>query len=644
MSNLRLTCPACSQQITIRRPSGKRATVRCRSCGKAFTFDVPPAKEPDPDPLFTDFAGGGLPPVQPPNAAAPLRPATRRTPATQSPATQSPATQSRATQRPSAPHHGIGSRRPAAPQRNWLAPFLIVSSLMVATAVIGVGTWMLLSNTSVLPATISIFDSASAIVAQADENDTELKRWVDENGPAAPTKESQSKLERLSVDSMRLVARAVLLAPLDENEARKISDRHVHAADDELAGDEAAEDGAPQGPLSDDQISAMRDKLNELPESDRMMTRALVGAALKSSAFTREYLRFGHRELPPSGTQGEQIKVKQIELLRQLNRLAAKVVMRIDPDYSNRPETEEEVTEFLDKIYGPIVDDVSLLADKMHRLAAARYEVPKEQVGDPDQFDEIMYYTELAQGSLLVANMALVQSKAKITKPLSDFMIASKDVDRAAMGLKPSRMAEQEAAQQQIESERIRREQERKDRIANQNRQQEEELRQEKLKADAERSLSARNQDSPAAPDLSSNVQPADRARSPGFGPGFGPRFGPGRNSGDPNSGDPFGPPGSRAGSRFGPPAGFGNRGFGARGMGDGGNRGGAAGRAGRPAPPVIEPGTGVTITMDDASSVNTSELSKTFSNALRGEHTFASQQRQANTAYRLQRPTGSSR
>ncbi len=150
--------------------------------------------------------------------------------------------------------------------------------------------------------------------------------------------ETQTKIEELTIDSMRLIARAVLLAPLGEEEARSLSGD---------GGGDPATDEAPVGPLSEIDTDAMRDKLDELPESNRLTIKAMVSAGLKSNSFAREYLRFGHLKLPSSGTQGEQIKVKQIELLRELNKLAAKVVMKIDPDFAEKPKTEEEVTTVL---------------------------------------------------------------------------------------------------------------------------------------------------------------------------------------------------------------------------------------------------------------------------------------------------------
>lgn len=287
--------------------------------------------------------------------------------------------------------------------------------------------------------------------------------------------------------------------------------------------------------------------------------------------------------------------MKQIELLRELNQLAAKVVIKIDPDFSEQPKTDEDVKQFLDKIYGPIVDDVDGLAEQMHQLAAARYQVTKDQVGDPDQFDEIMYYTQRAQASVLVANIALIRSKAKIVEPLSEFLTASKDVDRASIGLKPKRLAAAEEEQQRLEDERNRKEQDRKNRIAMQGREREEQLRQEKQQADADRDKTAMN----SSPQGSAGQLADDQSSDDPSRPGFGPRFGPGGMSGG-----RFGP-GSRFGPQFGPPEGFGNRGNAASNQPP---RGGP-----NREPPVIEPGTGVTITMDDTSSVDTSKLPTKF-------------------------------
>ncbi len=213
----------------------------------------------------------------------------------------------------------------------------------------------------------------------------------------------------------------------------------------------------------------------------------------------------------------------------------------------------------MDEIYGPIVDDVDGLAEQMHQLAAARYQVTKDQVGDPDQFDEIMYYTQKAQASVLVANIALIRSKAKIVEPLSEFLTASKDVDRASIGLKPKRLAAAEEEQQRSEDQRIRKEQDRKDRIAMQARERDEQLRQEKQQADANRDKTAMNS-SPqgSAGQLADDQRSGDPSQpglEPGFGPRFGPRFGPGGMS-DARFG-----PDSRIGPQFGPPEGFGNRG-----------------------------------------------------------------------------------
>ena len=593
MSNLQVTCPKCSLRVIIRRPSANRATVRCRRCGTAFTFQVPAAKESELDPLFTDFAGGGMP-----------GPASQ-VPASQVPASPRPASRP-ASNRPVSPRTpispGAAARRaPSRPPSNWISPVLIGSSLLFVTLFAGVGAWMLLSKTSILPSAVTLFDSPRSILDAAHANDLELQRLVNTLGTTSVPPQTQSEIEELSVDSMRLIARAVLLAPLDEEAARRLSGD----------GDSGpAADEAPVGPLSETDTEAMRDKLNELPESNRLTIRALVSAGLKSNSLAREYLRFGHLKLPSSGTPAEQIKVKQIELSRELNQLAAKVVMKIDPDFSEKPKTEEEIKQFLDEIYGPIVDDVAELAEKMHQLAATRYQVAGDQVGDPDQFDEIMYYTQKAQASVLVAKLALIRSQAKIVEPLSEFLTASKDVDRASIGLKPKRLAAAEEERQRNEEERIRKEQDRKDRIALQSRQRDQQLRQEKQQADANLDKSAAN----SSPQGSTGPLADDtRGGDPSpVGPGtrFGPRFGPaGMSDGR------FGP-GSRIGPRRGPPEGFGNRGN----VATNPPRGGPNPPSGQrhSSPPVIEPGTGVTITMDDTSSVDTSKLSMKFSRVLR--------------------------
>ena len=488
-------------QIIIRRPNAKRATVRCRGCGNTFTINVPAPKAPKPDPLFTDFGGDGIPAPTAPPTRAPLPP---RRPASQRPS--------------GGPTARSGPRRSA---NRWVAPVLIGTGLLIVTAASGVGVWMLLAKTSILPSTVSIFDSPRAILDTANANDLELQRLVNEFSGTTVPPEKRQRIEELSVESMRLITRAVLLAPISDQEARA------------LGGDSGTQEEAnetAEGPLSESDKEAMRDKIQDLPESERMTMRATVGAGLNSNAFVREYLRFGHLELPSSGTQGEQIKVRQIELLRELNEAAAKVVMKIEPDYSGQPKTDEEFTQFLDEIYEPILDHVGELAEKMHDLAAKRYQVPKDQVGDPDQFDEIMYYTEKAQGRVLVANVALIRSKAKIVEPLSEFLTASKDVDRASVGLKPKRIAAAEEEQQRLEEERLRKEQERKDRIASQERERDEQLRKEKQLADSTRDKLAMNSTPQETSDRSTGEQPGNdpTQRVPGFGPRLGSRFGPG--------------------------------------------------------------------------------------------------------------------
>lgn len=586
MSNLQLTCPKCSQQIIIRRPSAKRATVRCSGCGNAFTFNVPAPQAPAPDPLFMDFAGGSRHGPSAPSSPTPLPPGG-------------------VPGRPSVHSvHGVASVRGATRGSTtgkhtgqWIAPVLIGTCLLFGTAVSGVGVWMLLAKSSILPSTVALFDSPRSILETAGSNDLELQRLVGGLSTSAVSPETRTKIEELTVESMRLIARAVRLDPLSEDEARGLSGVG--------GGDEASRDG-PAGPLNETDMESMHSKLNELPESDRMIMRAMVSAALKSNSFVREYLRCGHLELPASGTPGEQIKVKQIELLRELNQLGANVVMKIEPDFSDQPKSEEEVQSFLDGIYGPIVDDVAALAERMHALAATRYRIPKDQVGDPDQFDEIMYYTQKAQGSVLVANLALIRSKAKIVEPLSEFLTASKDVDRAAVGLQPKRLAAAEEEQQRREGERLRKEQDRKERIARQARELDQQLQQEKQQAEL-------NRDKLAMAQGTSDERTADQhvddsaSSAPGFGPRFGPRFGPGGMSDS--------RPSSRFGPQFGPPSGFGNRGS-AQPPRDGRpTRPSGPRRA--PTAPFIEPGTGVTITMDDTSSIDTSTLPKKFLEAL---------------------------
>ena len=353
-------------------------------------------------------------------------------------------------------------------------------------------------------------------------------------------------------------------------------------------------------------MDAMRERLNEIPFKQRRMMPLILGVAFKRSEFVREYLRYGHLTLPEPSTEGERIAAQQIDLLRKANVVGAKVIESFDADSIEKIEDEKEALAFVNGIYRPYLDDISDLAKQMSELAEQRYKTPKEQAGNEKEYREILYYTRLVHSQMFGDTIGLKRdSGVEMFGPIADLLKASREVTAAARGTMPARLAEAEKERMRQEAEAAQKEKERQDRIAAESRKRDQEIAAEKKRAEDKRKAEAaklavaggdRAAEKPAAmPDTDAT------ASSPFRNPGsrFDPRrFGSGRTRPGPPSG-------------MGPQPGMGPRpDFGPR------SRFGASPRSGPP-PPATTPDGGVTITMENAGSLDTSRISKKFGKEL---------------------------
>ena len=496
----------------------------------------------------------------------------------------------------------------------------VIASVLIVVAVGSTAVWYIVSKTDLVPAAIvpesiaTAFDSADTIVASANENDRELKRLVDALPSGSVSQEKIDEILEVSERSRRLLLRAVNVNLLSPSEANSIVDLDSQ--------------GNVIGPLTEEETDAMRDRLLTLPKNNQITLLNLVSGGLKSNEFVREYLHFGHLEIPTAANKGEQINARRVELLRDLNRLGADVILSADPDRGKVAKTKEESKQYLNELYGPIEDDVADLAEQMHLLAEARYQLPKAEVGDPDHLDEVLYYTQQIHGKVFIANLALVQHGASIVDPLGDFLRASADVDAARFGGKPSRIAKaDEEKARQAEAERLR-EEERQAKLAQAKREREAAANKAAEEQRAKQQQLA-GSDSKAEDSVAANKGPRASGPAAAFGGGRGgPPVGFGGRGGFAGRGDTNragapnfrGPPGGsmEGQSSRGPGRGPTQGGFGPRGPRQGnGAQANPMGRGG--SPPAANFETGTTIQMTGVENFDTLKYSKRFSEALGG-------------------------
>ncbi|MEO1526670.1 MAG: hypothetical protein AAFX06_14635 [Planctomycetota bacterium] len=570
---LQVNCPKCSARLSIQRPSVERASITCVKCSHAFVIKVPQSSPPTPaappGPALGDLTNLDLP-------AAPLQPTSQQPPASFA----------------TAPMQTVKRRGPAKQKQN-LKPILLAASAAVALVLLSGGAWVFFQNGGgkmlggVLPGTV--FDSADAVLSDAEASDEALIRLAGEL-KSGNVVEIRDEFVATLEASRKLVFRSVCISPMSPSETDKLF----------------SEDGLDEGPLDSDAKETIVDQVQDLPDGpDKAVIRLAVTQASTNTKFVREYLEHGHLELPAANTAGEKIARERIEIIRKFNRLLAdrvekgeakwKAAMEKEkakaggelPEGPPPEKTQQEIAEDIDEIFGPIADDVQGFADRMTTLAEQRYKLEEADVGDEKQFEELFFYSMLANGRVF-NRLALARGdESKFVEAFKNLTISIQDHERAVRGTAPSKIAalerEKEAADQ--------RERERLAKIAEDKRQQDNRVRAEK-EAEEERKRQM------AMAESAKDSAPPDSLAMDGSS---------GNGAGDRGMGAPFG-----GGNRFGGPFGPGGSRFGDRGPGSfrGGSRGGPRG-SGSSGPPPIDTKTGFTIKMKNANGVSSQEITK---------------------------------
>lgn len=450
--------------------------------------------------------------------------------------------------------------------------------------------WFALKDVGIVPASLSLFDSPQAILDDADRNDRQLYESIMSiEGDSIP-EERKKEFEQLAIASLRLITRAVQLSPSSEEDAKTLAGKYT--TDDSItAGSDIA-----QSPITEDQRTEIEEKLRSLKQGERGQVMSESGFCLRNSEFVREYLRFGHLELPRPLFEGERIAGERIELVRDANRLGAGITESLSPEVMESLSTPEEREAFIKTTYDPITGEIDQIAQRMYALAEERYALGDSEVGKSEPYEEVLFYTERASHYVLLGNFARAEAKTGIFQAVSELLAAGRDMDRAERGAKPSRIAQADAAQ----AERDRAEQDRKAKIAAEQRRRDQEVENERSLAEAQQRRKEAQRAAEQGVTAAEQGMPEEGivvdSRFPigprGFGPpgGFGGPRGPGGFRGN-----EFGPGASRpAGPRFGPPVG-----------------GPFPGPPRMPAPPDMT--GGVTITMEDAGAIDTREMITLF-------------------------------
>ncbi|MEM8668987.1 MAG: hypothetical protein AAGG48_15810 [Planctomycetota bacterium] len=483
----------------------------------------------------------------------------------------------------------------------WLVPVVAVCGLLVLTGV-GAGVALKLTGNSILPPAIAaVFDSADAIRKDTDLNDQKIMKWVDEYlANPKPMKENED-LVLLRKESSHLMARAAVLDPLSVSEAQSLP-------------------GSIAGPISETERDALHDKLYERGNNERSFILSFIGTTFLQNDFTREFLETGHVALAESSIEGEQIEIEQIQLLREFNRLAAEIAIA---EYGNEKAvaSQEEFKTYADALYEPLFDRTTAITEELHQLAERRFQLPKDQVGDRKKFREILYYVNQMRAQVLPNDLALLQSGAEIVKYVGKMRSASGEIEKAAAGIKPDRLAQADAEREQAEAEaeRERAERERQAQLAAEQRAAEQRAQEEQMnegqpadQPDAN-SLADNSSSQPDRPSGPGDALGGSRGRPP-FGSGMGgSRFGgsgrgPGMSGprGNPNRGNPGQGNFGSGGNAGGPSQGF-----------IGGPSGPRYGGGNRPQPPKIDTTTGVTIKMLGGGSLKASDYTPQLSRTL---------------------------
>lgn len=589
MSNLlQLACPNCSALLNVAAPDGPTGQVQCGGCGHTFTFRASPAapqNAPSND-LFGSLSDLGTPPPQSP--AQPPPPA----------------------------RYGAGggyspppARRPGGAGKGSKKGLIIAAVGISATlliGIIGVVGVVVLRKADLIPASVSVFDSGEAILADADEIDLELQRIVNSLGETTVTDAQRKELVGKVLESFELLTRANKLAPLTDEQALALTDG-VEEVD--RPGSIFESKTVPESPLDDEARDAMRTKLRKIPMDQSKGAFPMVQRGLAITNFLREYLRYGHREFPTTTDRGEEIDVERIKLIRQFNLAGAKTTEKIDPLYVESLEDKEAAKAYILSVYQPMLSEAEEIAEKLYALANERYELA-EEIKPSKRYSELEYYAEQMTGVVYGHSVGVGVSRSGELGPVAEVLFAAKDLDRAERGIMPSRLAKDHREKEAAAAERERAESERQAKIAMEQQRLDQELENERKLAAAEAKRKealeeAKRRAESGEPDPNSvagnQFGPfGSRMRGPGGRPGPA-GMGSGRDRSRPGSFDPSNPgPGSFGPGSFGP-----------------GPRRGPRFGGGGPPMPAFDPKTGVTIQMDLAQGISPGNVTRKFSGPL---------------------------
>lgn len=449
-----------------------------------------------------------------------------------------------------------------------------------------------------LPGGLSLFDSAAAIFDSADSGDEELVEIVRELNEGSSPDSVRERLVDAVQESRQLVLRAIQIAPITTSEASNLQRR--------------ADDADLESLLDDDSKEAMMEKVKKLDRQQQATIRFLFSRCASNHQFVRDFLARGHTQLPEPLSETEEIATKRIEAMRTLNRVLAKRVASVDledeENASKTPPTQDQIDARIERVYGPATDSVNETKELFLKLAEQQYKLKEKNASSLKPYTEPMHYANQAQSHVFFGAMGLQKSESEFVKSFSAMRLAATEIDRAMRGTPPSHLA---AAEQEKEAA-AQRERERQERIAAAEREREKTLANQR--AAAEKSASQPSQSNPN--DLAATEPMTDPGRKtqarPDDRPPFGSRFSP------PLGGPMRGGPMPRGMGPNGPSQGDGQRGDLQSGGGQP-NRGATfgPGRMGgsntRPRPPVFDPKTGVTIKMQNAGNLGSSEVMKKF-------------------------------
>ena len=428
-----------------------------------------------------------------------------------------------------------------------------------------------------------------ALVATAEARNKEIVDSISALDDKTNLVALKKRMEFFSEDAQKLVVRAAMISPISKQQAQGL----------------ATETSALKERMGFEQQERINKLLDKMSKSDKAQFRALVSHAVARQSWVIEYLKNGHVELSEPTTEGERIACERIEIIRRVNRMAAGVIKGHKFKEPLNKKSHQEIAEILDELFSPIQDDLDQAGNEMIALGERRYGLEKSDVGDMRQYTEQLTYERMMQGFVLTQSMAFLSTKPKVYDSIAKITRGSQDIDGAEFGRVPDGVRKKKEAEDQA--------------IADRAAKEAEQARLAALRAAAERNATAdqpgnhNGQSKPPSDSLARNETASDNPfESPGMS-----------DSRDPAV-ETVGPGGGFPGSRFGPrgfprggpnrsgPSGFGNPGDPSQPFGS--PSGGRPGANGRPTgPPVMNPETSVTITMNNASGIDSRAVSNTF-------------------------------